>query len=65
MLVAVGIGGIVIVRPHRFGHAPERHRQLGIELPRMLKRPRGFVVIKSEDEPQTLIEELLRLRISR
>jgi hypothetical protein len=29
----------------------------------MLKRPRRFVVIESVDESQTLIEELLRLRI--
>jgi hypothetical protein len=29
----------------------------------MLERPRRFVVIESVDEPKTLIEELLRLRV--
>ena len=37
MLVTIGIGGIVIVRPHSLGHTPERHCQLGIEFRSVLK----------------------------
>src|ERR1700730_12322644 len=62
-LVPGWIGRIVIIRSHRLGHTPVRHGQPGIEFGGMLKRARRLVVIESVDEPQTLIEELLRLRI--
>ena len=56
-------GGIVVVRPHGFGHPPVRHGQLGIELGGAFKRARGLVVIEGVDQAQSLIEELLCLRI--
>src|SRR5437016_13092066 len=65
LLVAIGIGGVVIVRPYCLGDSPVRHRQLGIKLRSMLERPRGLIVIERIDEAQALIEELLRLRALR
>ena len=56
-------GGIVVVRSHRFSHSPIRHGQLGIELGGAFERARGLVVIEGVDQAQSLIEELLRLRI--
>ena len=65
VLETVRVGGIVVVRSDRLGDAPVGHRQLGIEFGGMLKRARGLVVIEAIDEAQSLIEELLRLRIVR
>ena len=65
LLVSLGIGGIVIVWSYRFRNAPVRHRQPRIKFSRMLKRTCRFVVVKCINETQTLIEELLRLRVMR
>ena len=63
VLVAVGIGGIVVVWSHGFGDAPIGHGQLGIKFGGVLERTRGLVVIKAINEPQPLVEELLGLRV--
>ena len=55
--------GIVDVRAERERNAPERHRCRRIELRRAAEHPDGAAVIESVDERQTLIEELLRVRI--
>ena len=65
VLVTVGIGRIVVVRADRLGDAPIGHRQFGIEFRGMLKRPCGLVMIEAIDKAQTLVKELLRLRIVR
>ena len=56
-------GGIVIIGAHRFGDAPIRHGEFGIELGGTPERAHGFVVIESVDEPQALIEKCLRWRV--
>ena len=56
-------GGIVVVRTNRLRNSPVRHCQLGIKLGSTLERTSRFVMIEGVDQPQALIEELLRLRI--
>ncbi len=65
MLVTIRIRGIVVVRSNRLGDAPVGHRQLGIEFRGVLKRPRRLVMVKGINKAQSLIEELLSLRIVR
>ena len=62
---AVFARGIVVIRPYRFCHAPERHRQLGVELARALERARRLIVIERVNLAQSLVEERLRLRVLR
>ncbi len=63
MLVTVGIGGIVVVRSHGLGDTPVGHRQLGIEFRGVLERARRLVMVEGINKAQSLIKELLRLRI--
>ena len=56
-------GGIVVVRSYGLGHSPIGHGQFGIEFGGALKRARGLIVIEGVDQAQSLIKELLGLRI--
>ena len=58
------VGRIVVVWPDRFGDAPVGHGELGIEFSRTPERARRFVMIEGVDQPQSLIEEFLRLGIA-
>ena len=60
---ALVAGGIVVVRSHGFSHAPVGHGELGIEIGGALKRTGRFIVVEGVDQAQSLIEELLCLRI--
>src|SRR5262249_3605669 len=63
LLEARGIGRIVVVRPYPLRPSPVSHCHLRVEVGCMLKGTSSFIVIKGEDQPQPLIEKLLRLRI--
>jgi hypothetical protein len=56
-------GGIVVVGPYRLGHSPIGHGQLGVKICSTLKRARRLVVVESVDLTQSLVKELLGLRI--
>src|SRR5439155_9117456 len=53
----------IVIWSERQGHAPPSHRKFRVEPGRALKGSARFVVIKTVDEFQSLIEELLRLAI--
>ena len=65
MLVAVGIGGIVIVRSHCLGDSPIRHGEFRIEFRSVLERSGRFVVVEGINETQSLVEKFLRFQIMR
>jgi hypothetical protein len=56
-------GGIVVVGPYGLGYSPIGHGQFGVKICGALKRARCFVVVESIDLTQSLIEELLGLRV--
>ena len=56
---ALGIDWQIVIRPKGQGDTPLRHRQFWIELGRAHETTAGFVVIKSVNKFQSLIEKLL------
>jgi len=56
-------GGIVVVGPYGLGHSPIGHGQFAVKICGTLKRARRFVVVESVDLAQSLIKELLGLRV--
>ena len=64
LLEAVVAGGIVIVWAHRLGDAPMCNGQLGIQFGGTLEGTSRFVMIKGKDQPQPLVEKLLRFGVA-
>jgi hypothetical protein len=60
--LALGIGGVVVVRPLGDREAPVAHRACGIESRSLAERPLRLVMVERVDEPQALIEPPLRRR---
>ena len=55
--------GIVVVGSYGLGNSPIGHGQFGVKIRGTLKRARRFIVVESVDLTQSLIEELLGLRV--
>src|SRR3990172_1537642 len=51
------------IRSERVSDSPMRHGQIRIHIGGTLKRTNGFVMVKSVNHGEALIEKLLRLRI--
>src|SRR5205085_2883381 len=64
-LLPLGINGKIVIRPKGKGDAPPRHRELRVEFRSALERTTRFVMIETENQLQSLIEELLGLVILR
>ena len=59
---AIGVLGLVDIRPERKRDSPVRHRHIGIVLRGLSERVGRLVEIERVNESQSLIEELLRKR---